>query len=84
MANEIEKGKKCAIKVLEQLKEHYEIDETEPIQASTTPMSEVSFSFIFNPHNLNFELVNQQQRNDPKVKELLDVLNRHLKKCMEK
>ena len=85
MSKEIEQAKKCAIQTLKKLHEHYEIDETDPIiQASTTPLSKIHFSFMFNPTLLEFELKNPLLINNPDVKERLDVLNRHLRLCLEK
>jgi len=79
----IEKARTCALQVLTELK--YDIDETVPfIEASRPPLEKIQFSVRFNEHLQIFEPQNSEQIKDSEIKKLLDVLNRHLKLCLER
>jgi len=79
----IEKARTCALQVLTEL--GYDIDETvSSIEGSRPSLEEIQFSVRFNEHRQIFEPQNSEQIKDSEKKRLLDVLNRHLKLCLER
>lgn len=85
MSEKIKKIEKCALQVLEKLKDDYDIDQTDTIiKASTNPCNKDGFSFMLNITHRKFELFNPKQIENPVIKRCLDVLNRHLKICLDK
>jgi len=83
MSEGIERVKKCAIQVSEELQ--YDIDETEPtIMVSRWVLEKTQFSAFLDIHHRKFVLKDSEKTEDPKVKRLLDTLNQHLEKCLKK